>query len=121
MNIELREGEQAEILVTPALYRVAKQRGLNLSMDSGDGADVFDVYAKLIYCAAINAWEVRAVDDTSIGTFPYKYGDFVEWLSAEKGRFTEMVKFCYAALTGKNLEDGIQESIDYKKKRADRL
>lgn len=103
-SIELREGVAVEILVTPALYGVAKRRGMDLAADANAG-DVYGSYVKMLYCAAIAAWEVAAVDDPKLGEFPYKYGDFYEWAWADTKRLAKMVAFIYEALTGKRFED----------------
>lgn len=103
-SIELREGVAVEILVTPALYSVAKRRGIDLVSDINAG-DVYGSYIKMLYCAAISAWEVAAVDDPKRGDFPYKFADFHEWAWADTERLARIVGFLYEALTGKRLED----------------
>lgn len=113
-SIELREGVTVEILVTPALYGVAKRRGIDLTADVNAG-DVYGSYVKTLYCAAISAWEVAAVDDPKLGEFPYKYSDFHEWAWADAKRLARMVAFIYEALTGKRFEDIGKESEGSKK------
>jgi len=103
-TIELREGVTVEILVTPALYAEAKRRGIDLTADANAG-DVYGSYIKTIYCAAISAWEVAAVDDPKMGAFPYKYADFYDWAWADRDRLMAMIAFVYEALTGKRFED----------------
>lgn len=112
-NIELREGVKVEILVTPALYRVAQSRGIDLSQ-SGSDKDPFTPYIKMLYCAAINAWEVEAIDDPDKGEFPYKYRDFDDWAWTDTERLGKAIEFMYQAITGKPLQKGIE---DVKKKR----
>ena len=117
-NIELREGVKVAVLVTPALYRVAKQRGVDLSEDGEGGTeDVFTAYTKMLYCAAINAWEVDSVDSEGMGPFPYKYADFVEYMASKPGRLNEAVNFIYEALTGKTLKEGVAEELKKKTSR----
>lgn len=103
-TIELREGVTVEILVTPALYGVAKRHGIDLTADINAG-DVYGSYVKTLYCAAISAWEVAAVDDPTLGEFPYKYGDFHDWAWADTARLARIVAFIYEALTGKRFGD----------------
>ena len=103
--IELREGVTAELLVTPALYSVAKKRGIDLAADVNAG-DWVSSYIKTIYCAAISAWEVAAVDNPKLGEFPYKYEDFHTWAWEDQERFIGVVQDVYRALTGKTLEEG---------------
>lgn len=103
-SIELKDGVAVEILVTPALYSVAKRRGIDLVADVNAG-DVYGSYIKMLYCAAISAWDVAAVDDPGKGEFPYKFGDIYEWAWADTERLARMVSFIYEALTGKRFED----------------
>ena len=118
-SIELKEGVAVEILVTPALYGVAKRRGIDLTADVNAG-DVYASYVKTLYCAAISAWEVAAVDDPKMGDFPYKYADFTDWAWADAARLTRIVAFIYEALTGKRFEDIGKEEQKGSKKNAGR-
>lgn len=114
-TIELKEGVAVELLATPSLYRVAKQRGIDLVADANtDATGVMLSYLKMIYCAAINAWDVRRVDEPKLGAFPYKYADFDEWAWSNQPAFTEAVRFVFSALTGKELQAA--EGKDVKKK-----
>ena len=103
-SIELKDGVAVEILVTPALYSVAKCRGIDLVSDVNAG-DVYGSYVKMLYVAAINAWEVAAVDDPKMGAFPYTFADFHAWAWADTERLAHMVAFMYEALTGKRWDD----------------
>ena len=114
-SIELKDGVTVEILVTPALYSVAKKRGIDVVADINAG-DVFGSYIKMLYCAAILAWEVAAVDDPKMGDFPYRFADFHEWAWADRERLARMVAFMYEALTGKRLEEAEKEAGGVKKK-----
>lgn len=108
-TIDLREGVTVSILVTPALYGVAKRRGIDLVADANAG-DTYASYVKIIYCAAINAWEVAAVDDPKRGEFPYTFADFHTWAWADRDRLTKMVAFCYEAMTGKRWDDLLKDA-----------
>jgi len=107
--IALREGVTAEVLVTPALYGIASRRGCDLRPASQEPSDIISSYVRLLFCAAINAWEVRAMDDPSIGDFPHKYADFDEWAWRNQRSFGEAMSFAYTALTGKTLQEGCDE------------
>lgn len=96
------EGGVAELLVTPALYGVAKRKKIDLQSDL-DAGDVFALYTKVMYCAAICAWDVASVDE-SRGEFPYKYADFYTWAATHPDEFSEKIKFIVFALTGKEME-----------------
>lgn len=109
-SIELKDGVAVEILVTPALYSVAKRRGIDLVADINAG-DWQGGYIKMLYCAAISAWEVAAVDDPKRGEFPYKFSDIYEWAWADTERLGRIVAFIYEALTGKRFEDIAAEGV----------
>ena len=118
-SIELKDGVAVEILVTPALYSVARRRGIDLVADMNDG-DVYGSYVKMFYCAAISAWDVAAVDDPGKGEFPYKFSDIYEWAWADTARLARMVAFMYEALTGKRFGDIGKEAAEGVKKNGSR-
>lgn len=97
------EGGVAELLVTPALYGVAKRKKIDLQADL-DAGDVFALYTKVMYCAAISAWDVAGVDEYR-GEFPYKYEDFYTWAATRPDQFSEKISFIVRALTGKELDE----------------
>ena len=115
-SIGLKDGVAVEILVTPALYSVARRRGIDLVADANAG-DIYGSYIKMLYCAAISAWEVAAVDDPGRGDFPYKFADFHEWAWADTERLARIVAFMYEALTGRRFADIGKEAV---KKNASR-
>lgn len=117
-QIEIREGVMVDILVTPALYRVAQRRGIDLG--PGDSTDPFTPYIKMAYCAAINAWEVDAVDNPGKGELPYKYADFDEWAWSDKARLAELIGFMYEAITGKVLKEEVADEVKKKTKKTRR-
>lgn len=97
--ITLKEGVQASLLVTPRLYGVAQRKGVDLHVEKGaTQADALDVYERLIYCAAINAWEVARADDPELGEFPFHYRDFADWAWADRKEFMQTVVFVMEAL-----------------------
>ena len=104
-RIELKGGAQVELLATPALFDIARKRGMAIEADADNAAEVFSAYTKLIYLAAINAWDVRRYDDAAMGDFPYRLMDFVEWSSSNAEEFVKVVNFVLFALTGKDLKD----------------
>lgn len=103
--IKMKGGAQVELLATPALFAIAKRRGLEIKADTTDGSDVLSAYTKLIYLAALNAWEVRRYDAPEMGECQLKLMDFVEWASGNSEEFVKAVNFVLAALTGKELKD----------------
>lgn len=104
-TIKLRGGAQVELLATPALFDIARKKGMTIEADADNMAEVFSAYTKLVYIAAINAWEVRRYDDASMGDFPYRLMDFVEWSSGNAEEFVNVISFILSALTGKDLKE----------------
>jgi hypothetical protein len=104
-TITLRGGAQVELLATPALFDIARKKGMTIEADADNMAEVFSAYTKLVYIAAINAWEVRRYDDAAMGDFPYRLMDFVEWSSGNAEEFVNVINFTLSALTGKDLKD----------------
>ena len=104
-TIKMKGGAQVELLATPALFAIARKRGMTIEADSDNVAEVFSAYTRLLYLAALNAWDVRRYDDPGMGDFPYKLMDFVEWASADMDGFVKAISFVLAALTGKELKD----------------
>lgn len=94
-----------ELLATPALFAIARRRGMTIEADSDNVAEVFSAYTRLLYLAALNAWDVRRYDNPSMGECPYTLMDFVEWSSNDREGFVEAISFALAALTGKELKD----------------
>lgn len=103
--IRMKGGEQVELLATPSLFAIAKRKGLAIEANTQDGADVLTAYTKLIYLAALNAWEVRRYDAPEMGECKYKLMDFVEWASGNADEFVKAINFVLSALTGKELKD----------------
>lgn len=104
-TIRIKGGEQVELLATPALFAIARKRGMTIEADSDNVAEVFSAYTRLLYLAALNAWDVRRYDNPSMGECPYTLMDFVEWSSNDREGFVEAISFALAALTGKELKD----------------
>ena len=124
IEIHLREGVKAKLLLTPALYGVARERGIDLfppRLVMEDKKDrVFDLYAKIAYCAAISAWEVDAVDDPGRGAFPWTFEDFSLWSWNDQKEFGQTINAILEALTGKSarayVREAVQEEAEKKKK-----
>ncbi len=103
--IKMKGGAQVELLATPALFAIAKKKGMAIKADVGNATEVFSAYTKLIYLAALNAWEVRRFDAPEMGECKLQLMDFVEWASANGQEFVQVVNFVLAALTGKELKE----------------
>jgi hypothetical protein len=99
------KGGVVELLATPALFGIAQRKGMTIEADSENASEVYSAYTKLIYLAALNAWEVRRYDNPSMGECQYKLMDFVEWASGNADEFVKAINFVLSALTGKELKD----------------
>lgn len=99
------KGGVVELLATPALFGIAQRKGMTIEADSEDVTEIYTAYTKLIYLAALNAWEVRRYDNPQMGECEYKLMDFVEWVSNDAEGFVKAVNFVLSALTHKELKD----------------
>ena len=99
------KGGVVELLATPALFGIAQRKGMTIEADSENASEVYSAYTKLIYLAALNAWEVRRYDNPSMGECQYKLMDFVEWASNDAEGFVNAINFVLSALTHKELKD----------------
>ena len=93
------------MLATPALFGIAKRKGMTIEADSENVSEIYSAYTKLIYLAALNAWEVRRYDNPQMGECQYKLMDFVEWASNDAEGFVNAINFVLSALTHKELKD----------------
>lgn len=103
-TITMKGGAQVELLATPALFDIARRRGMAIEAETGNVTSMCDAYTKLIYLAALNAWEVRRYDAPQMGECEYKLMDFVEWSNGDVEGFVKAVNFILYALTRKDLK-----------------
>jgi len=99
------KGGVVELLATPALFGIAQRKGMTIEADSDNASEIYSAYTKLIYLAALNAWEVRRYDSPEMGECEYKLMDFVEWASNDAEGFVNAINFVLSALTHKELKD----------------
>ena len=99
------KGGVVELLATPALFGIAQRKGMTIEADSENVTEIYSAYTKLIYLAALNAWEVRRYDNPQMGDCQYKLMDFVEWASNDAEGFVNAINFVLSALTHKELKD----------------
>lgn len=101
----MKGGEQVELLATPALFAIARRKGMTIEAEADNLPEVMLAYTKLIYLSALNAWEVRRFDNPSMGECTLQFMDFVQWAHTDKDAFTKAINFVLAALTNKELKD----------------
>ena len=80
-TIELEGGVKVEMLFTPHLYSFKGLHGITFDAGQRTEREVFEVYADIMYCAALNAWVLDKDGDPD--TFPHSRGDFHAWMTAE--------------------------------------
>ncbi len=117
-DIELREGVKVEMLFTLALFGIAKKRGISLELEANaDTDDRLTYYIKLMYLAAILAWEYNAIESPSIGEFPYKMIDFAEWSGDHPLQFAKIIKGASSAIAGVEVDDNADQDTEGVKKK----
>lgn len=57
-HVKLNETLDVELLVTPRLYMVADMQGIDLHKEMKTAADVMALSSDLMFCAALNAWQL---------------------------------------------------------------
>jgi hypothetical protein len=105
-TIEIRQGVKVELLFTPRLYAFKGHKGMTLKGDTQDLAQVYALYADLLFCAALNAWTLEGND---IEDAQFKRIDFHEWSATNPQAFGKAISFALKALSGKSLEEFINE------------
>lgn len=110
-------GVTVNLLVTPAIYGVARRKGMDLTISKDSGmTEVMDTYCRIAYCAAVLANEVDRVDDAEIPVLALKYADFEEWRAQNPDEFIGLVQFMYSALTQRSYSELVIETIKKKKR-----
>lgn len=99
-------------LLTPALYGEAAKRDIDLSkgMQAKDTATLTRAYAQAAYFACVNEWEVRRVDEPSIGDFPHTFAEFDDWAWTDGKGLAQFIDALLLAFTGKTLKDYAKEA-----------
>ena len=102
-TIELEGGVKVEMLFTPHLYSFKGLHGITFDAGQRTEREVFEVYADIMYCAALNAWVLDKDGDPD--TFPHSRGDFHAWMTAEPKAYGKALSFALEALTGKSARE----------------
>ena len=107
-EIELKDGVKVKMLFTPHLYSFNGIGGVDFSKkDELNEREVLEMYADLMYCAALNSWVLD--DSGNVEDFAYTRGDFHSWMFCEPKAFGKALSFALDALTGKKLRDIVNE------------
>lgn len=95
-SIKLESGKEVNLLVTPYVYVIAKEEGLNFNINNSSPAvEIFSTYADIMYCAALNFLRCSGLQGKSA---PFQRIDFHEYLWADPERFKEECLRISAAL-----------------------
>lgn len=112
-------GRQIDLLFTPSIYAVAKRRGFTIEItDAENLAEVLELYAKLVYLAALNALEAKRFDNPAEPDLPVGYIDVAAWAAEHSEDFMQLVDGAIEALTGKSLKEVLADGDGKKKDEA---
>lgn len=114
-KIEIREGVAVNILITPRLFIYKGREGVTLEADGESLPAVMSLYADVLYCGALNWWELSGKDAND---FEYKRIDFHAWAAEHQEEFGRIVAKAIKLLSGKSLAElaAIEKEKDSKKK-----
>lgn len=114
-KIEIREGVAVNILITPRLFIYKGREGVTLEADRESLPAVMALYADVLYCGALNWWELSGKDADD---FEYKRIDFHAWAAEHQEEFGRIVAKAIKLLSGKSLAElaAIEKEKESKKK-----
>lgn len=114
-KIEIREGVAVNILITPRLFIYKGREGVTLEADGESLPAVMSLYADVLYCGALNWWELSGKDADD---FEYKRIDFHAWAAEHQEEFGRIVAKAIKLLSGKSLAElaAIEKEKESKKK-----
>lgn len=114
-TIELKKGVAVNILITPRLFIYKGREGVTLEADGESIPAVMALYADVLYCGALNWWELSGKDADD---FEYKRIDFHAWATEHQEEFGRIVAKAIKLLSGKSLAElaAIEKEKDSKKK-----
>lgn len=112
--IEVR-GVKREVLITPSLYKIVKERGWEIKVDS-DFASIQSGYIKLIYAGVLNFHQTKKYDNPEIEDCDVTLIDVEIWAALHSKEFTQMISEVFELLTGKPLKEVVVEKEQEKKK-----
>lgn len=118
-KITIKDGVTVMLLLTPSLFAIAKERGVELSADADNAQAVMELYTRIIWLAALNYDAAARMDDPDLPAFAFKYMDFAVWRSQRRDEFARMVDVAVEALTGKTLAELAKDPAGGEKKNDD--
>lgn len=105
-------GAAVDLLLTPRLFVYRGREGVTLEAADGDSLPaVMSLYADVLYCAALNWWELSGRDAE---TFPHRRMDFHVWAAENPEEFGRIVRQVVRLLSGKSLAELARERQEKK-------
>jgi len=122
-TVEISDGVNVNLLFTPHLFTFEGVQGASFERDTVEGDEkktsvaVFELYADIIFAAALNAWVLDGCG--SIEDAPFKRGDFHAFMTAEPKSFGKTLNFAVEALTGKSVQSMLKDAVEAKQTAKD--
>jgi hypothetical protein len=99
------DGLRRELLITPSLYTICQERGWEIKGQSA--GDIFPAYCKLLYAAAVNAYEVRKFDNPDL-KFDLTLLDIEVWAALNREDLNKMIIVACELLSGQSIKDMVE-------------
>ena len=99
------DGKRRELLITPSLYKVCQERGWEIKGENS--SDIFPAYCKLLYAAAVNAYEVRRYDEPDL-ELDLTLLDFEIWAALNRKEMEKLIVVSCELLSGKTLKELVE-------------
>lgn len=109
-EIEVKDGVKVPMLFTPHLYSFKGTQGVDFQRRDGEltNAETFEVYADIMFCAALNAWVLDG--HGGVEEFPATRGDFHAFMIERPKDYGKALSFAVEALTGKRLKELVEDA-----------
>ena len=125
-TIQISDGVNVNLLFTPHLFTFEgvqgasfERKGVSEAVDESDllarakkTNTVFELYADVMFAAALNAWVLDGCGD--VEDFPHKRGDFHAYMTADPESFGKTLNFALEALTGKTVQQLVESASETK-------
>lgn len=114
-KIEIMKGVVVNVLITPRLFIYKGREGVTLEADGESMPAVMALYADVLYCAALNWWELSGKDADD---FAFKRMDFHVWAAEHQEEFGRLVVKMVRLLSGKSLAELAKEEKEKDKEES---
>ena len=115
-TIQISDGVNVNLLFTPHLFTFEGVQGASFERNHADdeseaqrSAVVFELYADIMFAAAMNAWVLDGCG--SVEDAPFKRGDFHAFMTADPENFGKALNFALEALTGKTVQQLVKDAV----------